>query len=118
MKYYNSYFDKFIRVLLFVIIISSVGTGCKKEISLPLSPISTSELESLIEDFNNNDVSWDSFRAIISDSLNYKVVYDWAVSYAATNTTAQFLLGRCYDNGEGVEKNLSKAVELYTKAVD
>ena len=119
MKTYKSKCDKFICVLLFfVIIISSLGIGCKKEITIPSSPISAYELESLMESFNNNDVSWDSFRTIISDSLNYKVVYDWASSHVGNNTTAQFLLGRCYERGEGVEKNLSKAVELYTKAAD
>jgi len=29
---------------------------------------------------------------------------------------AQFNLGLCYEKGEGVEKNISKAIELYTLA--
>ena len=29
---------------------------------------------------------------------------------------AEFLLGECYENGYGVEKDLEKAVELYTRA--
>lgn len=31
---------------------------------------------------------------------------------------AQFYLGLCYHNGEGVEKNLSEAVKWYRKAAD
>ena len=33
-------------------------------------------------------------------------------------TRAVVLLGDCYQNGQGVEKNLSEAVKLYTQAVE
>lgn len=31
---------------------------------------------------------------------------------------AQYNLGRCYENGNGVEKNINKAIEWYTKAAE
>ena len=34
------------------------------------------------------------------------------------NARAQYLLGQCYEHGQGVAKDLSRAMELYHQAAD
>ena len=34
------------------------------------------------------------------------------------NAKAQYYLGVCYENGEGVEKDMAKAIEWYRKAAE
>ena len=107
------------RPLLVFVIITALIIGCKREFSLPEGAVSTDELKDVIDRFNDNEVTWEDFEKIISDSVNYSVVLNYASEHVKENDkSAQFLLGRCYDKGEGVSKNGIKAAEYYTKAAE
>ena len=42
----------------------------------------------------------------------------WKIAATAGHTRAQFYLGTCYDNGNGVDKDIAEAYNWYMKAAE
>lgn len=88
-------------------------------------PLLSKELASIIKSAEAGDVEaqyklgefyYDGAEGLVQD---YALAVKWLRKAAdAGNPKAQSLLGVCYENGFGVEKNLVAAIVFYSKAVD
>ena len=107
-------------VILSMIIIT-ILISCSNESTplLPISPITDTQLEKLMRDYNKNKFSLQELNKILNDSLNYDVVYNWALENTKkNNSTAEFLLARCYDYGTGTAQDKIKAEKYYLAAAE
>ncbi len=81
------------------------------------APLSSDEIDRLVNKFENDEISWDSLCSMLDHTINFGRVYEWASKKAqAHSPSGLFILGRCYELGLGTDKNPTKAIELYMQA--
>ena len=58
-----------------------------------------------------------AFRIYFGQGIDYNEAVQWFRKAAEQgHASAQFILGHCYDAGDGVSKDTAKAIEWYKKA--
>lgn len=88
-------------------------------VSLALSSCGNSNsFSKVVEAHENGEITDDSILAYMSDSINFKNVYDWAVQNEGKKDYATYVLGRCYKLGFGVDQDVEKAKGYYIKAAN
>lgn len=80
--------------------------GCKKN----------NRTGEVVQSYKNGEISSDSLLSYLSDSTNYNGVLDWANQHQGDKDFADYILGRAYKFGLGVDSDLIKSKAYYRNA--
>lgn len=75
-----------------------------------------SPIQKAVDDFRAGVISEDSLIAYVSDSIRVKETFDWATRHQSKDDIADWVLGRAYKFGLGVDRNPIKAKAYYLSA--
>ncbi|MDE6410634.1 MAG: sel1 repeat family protein [Muribaculaceae bacterium] len=75
-----------------------------------------SPIQKAVDDYRTGDISEDSLMAYVSDSIRVKETFDWATRHQSKDDIADWLLGRAYKFGLGVDRDPIKSKAYYLSA--
>lgn len=75
-----------------------------------------SPIQKAVNDYRAGSITEDSLIAYVSDSIRVKETFDWATRHQSKDDIADWLLGRAYKFGLGVDRDPVKAKAYYLSA--
>lgn len=97
---------KNILYIVIVMLLSTITYGCKEN----------SRTAKVVESYKQGEISNDSLLSFLSDSTNYQDALNWANSHKGDHDFADYILGRAYKLGMGVESDINKSKCFYRSA--
>lgn len=65
-----------------------------------------------------NDLTLEKANQFFENEQYKKAFYVYSIFAVQGNPTAQYIIGVCYDNGQGIEQDVTQAVNWYCKAAE
>ena len=93
-------------IIVIPIIFSTLCLSCKD----------SSPIQKAVDYYRAGIISEDSLISFVSDSINVKETFDWAIRNQSKDDVADWFLGRAYKFGLGVDRDPIKSKAYYISA--